>query len=138
LQHPDVLKLKEKIVFKVRDGFPFLLQKYGEEELRSKLAESDWNPLWSAYKREQEVKDRFAYLKGTVVERTPVKVELSEFYPLEALVAGVVWPSNVDVTKREQYLADDDFVNVFGVSKAAFKALPCFKRIQLKKEKNLF
>lgn len=138
LQHPELRRLKDKLITKVRDGFPYLLQKYGEEELKSKLDESDWNSLWSAFKREQEVKERFAYLKGTIVERTPVKVELSEFYPLEVLVAGVSWPTNVDVTKREQYLADDDFLKVFGMSKVAFRALPPIKRTELKKGKKLF
>lgn len=39
---------------------------------------------------------------------------------------------------QEEYLSDDDFKTVFGVSKAEFAAMPAWKRINAKKDKGLF
>jgi hypothetical protein len=47
-------------------------------------------------------------------------------------------PATVDPTKREEYLSDADFSTVFGMDRAAFTALPAWKRANAKKDKKLF
>jgi len=84
-------------------------------------------------------KERFSYLKGTILERKNIKItQLCDTYPLELLVEGVSWPSNVDVTKREQYLDDDAFYRVFKVTKEDFQKLAKHVKQRLKKEHGLF
>lgn len=41
------------------------------------------------------------------------------FYPLKCLVAGVSWPSDVDPSKREQYLNPSEFEETFGMTKVS-------------------
>ena len=60
------------------------------------------------------------------------------FYPLSSLLVGIAWADDVDPTRREQYLSDEDFYNVFRMEKTEFNALKTFKQIRLKKEKGLF
>lgn len=47
-------------------------------------------------------------------------------------------PEGIDMTRREQYLSDEEFNSVFGMSKDTFNALPKWKRIRSKKEVGLF
>ena len=47
-------------------------------------------------------------------------------------------PQGIDMTRREQYLSDEEFNTVFSMSKDAFNALPKWKRIRAKKEVGLF
>ena len=47
-------------------------------------------------------------------------------------------PEGIDMTRREQYLSDEEFNTVFSMSKDAFNALPKWKRIRAKKEVGLF
>ena len=47
-------------------------------------------------------------------------------------------PEGVDVGQLENYLQDDEFPKVFGVSYAEFMAMPKWKRDGKKKEKKLF
>lgn len=44
----------------------------------------------------------------------------------------------VDPSCREQYLDDKEFVEVFGMSKAAFSAQPKWKQVAARKAKELF
>jgi hypothetical protein len=57
---------------------------------------------------------------------------------LEMLVSGVRWPADVDPAAREQRLPDAQFEQLFGMRKAAFNALPAFKRSRLKQALGLF
>lgn len=59
-------------------------------------------------------------------------------YPLRALLAGVQWPADVDPKNREMHLSDADFLAVMGMEKASFHQLPKFKRVNKKKDTNLF
>lgn len=47
------------------------------------------------------------------------------------------WPDDVEIGKRESYLADDEFAEVFGMDKDAFGKLAGWKRNGLKKDKKL-
>ena len=44
----------------------------------------------------------------------------------------------IDPARKEDYLSDSDFASVFGMERAAFGALPAWKRLQKKKEVGLF
>ncbi|CAN0423941.1 unnamed protein product, partial [Ectocarpus sp. 12 AP-2014] len=44
----------------------------------------------------------------------------------------------VDPSCREQYLGDEEFVEVFGMSKADFAKQPKWKQVSAKKAKELF
>ena len=82
------------------------------------------------------------YRNGEVLERETVDLGNhdceSGFYPIEALVEGVLWPSDVVSTKREEYLSPNDFEIVFKMNKEAFLKLANHVKTRLKKEKKLF
>ena len=59
-------------------------------------------------------------------------------YPYNSLKQGMVWPEDIDVTKREQYLSDKEFESVFSMTKIAFGSLDKYKRVELKKKFKLF
>ena len=47
-------------------------------------------------------------------------------------------PAGVDAQRREDFLSDADFEGVFGIERGAFKRLPGWKRVQLRKKMLLF
>uniref|UniRef100_A0A8C1NEC0 Villin-1 n=1 Tax=Cyprinus carpio TaxID=7962 RepID=A0A8C1NEC0_CYPCA len=47
-------------------------------------------------------------------------------------------PDGVDATRKEDYLSNDDFNLIMGISRMDFYALPSWKQLNLKKEKGLF
>jgi len=47
-------------------------------------------------------------------------------------------PDSVDPLKKEEYLSDQEFVEVFDMSKEDFSTLPAWKKTNLKKSKHLF
>ncbi|KAI4878703.1 hypothetical protein NFI96_013479 [Prochilodus magdalenae] len=61
-------------------------------------------------------------------------------YPAEQLVNLQVeeLPTDVDPSKREEHLSDQDFALVLGVSRLNFYSMPVWKQQNLKKEKGLF
>nr|XP_034983611.1 villin-1 isoform X2 [Zootoca vivipara] len=61
-------------------------------------------------------------------------------YPLEKLmnVSAEELPSDVNPSRKEDYISDEDFLSVFGMSRQNFAALPQWKQQNLKKEKGLF
>jgi hypothetical protein len=52
-------------------------------------------------------------------------------------LASRPYPADVDVNFREQYLRDDEFVRVFGMSKADFNSIAKWRRQELKKRHHL-
>ncbi|XP_076003364.1 advillin [Genypterus blacodes] len=61
-------------------------------------------------------------------------------HPPEALIntlAGDL-PEGVDPTRKEKYLSDSDFSEVFGISKDEFASLPQWRQLNLKKDNGLF
>lgn len=126
--------------------YPVLVEKVGYEELKAAFQHhpEDFKLMEEKFKSTADSKARFAYLKGTIVEREKVEIDISSpdleegFYPYEALVGGIEWPAGIDVTNRESYLSNRDFESQFKMTKAAYEALPRFKRVRLKKELLLF
>ncbi|XP_051566056.1 villin-1-like [Myxocyprinus asiaticus] len=47
-------------------------------------------------------------------------------------------PDGVDPTRKEDYLSNDDFALIMGISRLDFYAMPAWKQLNLKKEKGLF
>ena len=58
-------------------------------------------------------------------------------YPLRVLQSKFI-PSDVDHSKKEDYLSDDEFKSVFKITKDEFAKSPQWKRKNLKKDANLF
>ncbi|CAD5116299.1 DgyrCDS5205 [Dimorphilus gyrociliatus] len=75
------------------------------------------------------VEDIFKMLKS--MERAR-----SGSYSLSELIAGNV-PEGVDLTRRESYLTDKDFEDVFSCSKEAFYSLSDWKQRQMKRQLKL-
>ncbi len=48
------------------------------------------------------------------------------------------FPKGVDPTKKEEYLDDDEFEKLFGMSRDAYTKLPLMKKKTLKKKLGLF
>jgi len=48
------------------------------------------------------------------------------------------YPASLDTSKKEAYLSDVEFVNVFGMSKSEFARQPKWKQEHMKKSKDLF
>nr|XP_056717075.1 villin-1 [Euleptes europaea] len=61
-------------------------------------------------------------------------------YPPEQLVnkPAEELPKDVNPSRKEDYLSEEDFVTIFGVSRQDFATLPQWKQQALKKEKGLF
>jgi len=49
-------------------------------------------------------------------------------YSYEMLKTGKAWPDDVDPTKRESYLTDDEFKTVFKMSKEDFYKKPTWRQ----------
>lgn len=81
------------------------------------------------------------YRGGKAIEREVCNIEHNAqtgYFPIAALLAGVSWPTNVNASKREEYLTADDFFKVFSMSKEDFKLLPMHVRVAMKKTKKFF
>lgn len=72
--------------------------------------------------------------------RSPRSVPLdATVLTLQQLQDGDLWRAmNIPPDRREQYLADTEFEAVFGMAKKTFEVLPRWRRIQKKKQYNLF
>lgn len=60
------------------------------------------------------------------------------FYCRRMLQAPGPFPIGVDCTRREDYLADNEFTSTFGVSRAVWNTFPAWKKISSKKSCGLF
>ncbi len=47
-------------------------------------------------------------------------------------------PPGIDATRKEEYLNEPEFQQVFGMDRDAFKKLPAWRQAQAKKKANLF
>lgn len=65
---------------------------------------------------------------------------VNETFPPEKLVNCVKedLPEGVDPTRKEEYLSNEDFTLVVGMSRMDFYAMPTWKQLNLKKSKGLF
>jgi paxillin len=62
----------------------------------------------------------------------------STFLSYSALKDNLFDKNEVDSSQKEMYLSDEDFVNMFKMSKSQFSAMPAWKKKQKKQEFNLF
>ena len=124
-----------------RDRFSYLHATYDQESLINMFGIEDLEKL-TAMMTERLNVERLARIRiGAEVERVaPSNSSPTEdgYYPIECLRSGVKWPSGVDPAKREQFLSPTDFETIFDMSKEKFEKLDKYKRIRLKKEKDLF
>ncbi|ELK35067.1 Advillin [Myotis davidii] len=102
--------------------------------------------IWSAGKSYEQLKeelgDAAAITRITADMRNTTLSLNSEikYYPIEVLLKNQnqELPEDVDPAKKENYLSEQDFVSVFGITRGQFAALPGWKQLQMKKEKGLF
>ncbi|XP_036152680.1 advillin isoform X2 [Myotis myotis] len=102
--------------------------------------------IWSAGKSYEQLKeelgDTAAIMRITADMRNTTLSLNSEikYYPIEVLLKNQnqELPEDVDPAKKENYLSEQDFVSVFGITRGQFAALPGWKQLQMKKEKGLF
>ncbi|XP_006909038.1 advillin isoform X1 [Pteropus alecto] len=102
--------------------------------------------IWSAGKSYEQLKeelgDAAAITRITADMRNTTLSLNSEpkYYPIEVLLKNQnqELPEDVDPAKKENYLTEQDFISVFGITRGQFAALPGWKQLQMKKEKGLF
>ena len=77
--------------------------------------------------------------KPTFKAPRPKSIECDqEYFPLAALQGPPEsLPTGVDARRREVHLSDTVFEETFGLSRAAFEALPKWRQQKLKKESSL-
>ena len=134
--------LKRKLESEIVDFYPF----YREREPREYIEECLGNVFLekceqALIEREQIKKTLVVSTKaGQIIERElyPLQGSQQGFYPYEALKQGMRWPDDVDVARREQYLTDTEFEDVFSMKKFEFNGLDKHKRLELKKKFKLF
>ncbi|XP_074125920.1 advillin [Sminthopsis crassicaudata] len=108
-----------------------------------------WDPhIWSEGKSYEQLKkelgdtDAIVRITADMNDASLLKTGGSEqkYYPIEVLLKNQQHelPKDVDPAKKENYLSDEDFVAVFGITRGKFAALPGWKQLNLKKEKGLF
>jgi hypothetical protein len=140
--NPSFQEIYDVALKELSSRYPMLLHKYGAEEMKLVFREEDRALFEKNLKEEEEIKHRFAYLKGEVIERESFVDKLDPrpdgTYPLEALLQGVMWPKGIDVAKREQYLSETEFQRIFKMSKDEFNKKDKHFRLRMKKEHGLF
>lgn len=94
--------------------------------------------MWSKGMSYEELKAKL----GSEAEAVDASEALDEWsgnkkYPYETLRDGPL-PETVDLSAKEQYLSDEEFEKVFGMTRAEFNALPKWKQNAKKKLVKLF
>nr|XP_028577335.1 advillin [Podarcis muralis]XP_028577336.1 advillin [Podarcis muralis] len=111
-----------------------------------------WDPYrWSEGKTYEQLKKELgdannivritADLNGASLTPKPGTFNSSNCptYPLEVLLSSQdELPEDVDPAKKENFLSAQDFLQVFGIPREKFAALPTWKQLNMKKEKGLF
>ncbi|XP_060118532.1 villin-1 [Heteronotia binoei] len=113
-----------------------------------------WDPLkWTDKKTYEELKaelgddSSLSELTSEIVEAKEIFTANTTFaklsvgtYPPEQLVnmPAEELPKDVNPSRKEDYLSEEDFITVFGVSRQDYATLPQWKQQALKKEKGLF
>jgi hypothetical protein len=117
------------------------LKRYSEEFVKDVLgAERFARASQLRTERLEAEKKLAAYRCGSAIE--PTKVEFKErgdgTFPLAALVAGVAWPEGVIPFQRELYLSDEEFAQVFNMSKVEWKEVDKVMKARIKKQHKLW
>lgn len=140
LSNPAFRCIAEFVMKGLNDKYPMLHEKYGIEEMKLIFSPEDLDHFEKERHVLLDIKNRLAYLKGTVIQPDIKDFKRTEegCYPIEALLQGAAWPSDVDPANREKYLSEVDFAKVFKMSKEDFYNKDKFMRMRLKKEYKLF
>jgi len=100
-----------------------------------------WDPeLWGKGKSYEELKAELAASGQSVtVSVKDVLQDLSTVKKFSyAQLTTEPLPEGVDLANKDQHLNDQEFQTVFGMDRAAFNALPAWKKANLKKKVKLF
>ena len=139
-------QLRYRLLTCARERFPMLLERVdgGADAMKKLLGERVFSMLLGELKATEKAKGHLTNMRsGSVLKPTKVVLQRGDsdggqYYPFEALVAGADWPEGVDPTKRESYLRDSDFTEVFGFSRAEFVQMDRHKQLFHKKRVRLF
>ncbi|RDD41012.1 Advillin [Trichoplax sp. H2] len=97
-----------------------------------------WDPnMWSGGKTYEELKKELHDANAGVELVDEALAKYSKKYTYTQLTIKP-YPEGVDPSEREKHLSDEEFHEVFGMSAAEYENLPQWKRVNLKKAKNLF
>ncbi|KAM9073182.1 advillin isoform 1-T1 [Megaptera novaeangliae] len=128
-------------------GTPILIIKQGFEPPIFTGWFLAWDPhIWSAGKSYEQLKEELgdaAAITRITADMRDTNLSLNsepKYYPVEVLLKNQSQelPEDVNPAKKENYLSEQDFVSVFGITRGQFAALPGWKQLQMKKEKGLF
>jgi hypothetical protein len=99
------------------------------------------DPEVKARYQEQEAAKRAEAAAAAAAANAPITAKVESTggpYTLKQLTCAKDFlPDDLDVSKKETYLPDEDFQELFKMDKEAFAALPAWKRLNLKKQHNL-
>ena len=126
-----------EVTINVKSGVPIPVPQEVDESLKSGCP-AGVDPTCT--KRSSLAKEEFV-AKAPVATTTTapvsaVKATDGSTHSLESLKSGC--PAGVDPTCKETYLDDATFKSIFNTDKAAFAALPKWKRDEQKKKAGLF
>jgi len=93
--------------------------------------------IWAGGKTFQELIEEVGRENAGIALLEDEAKKYTQTHPYDVLKRRIP-PEGVDVTKKEMYLAEEDFEQVFHMSKEDFLQLPEWKRINHKKEVGLF
>ncbi|XP_066865761.1 advillin isoform X3 [Kogia breviceps] len=128
-------------------GTPILIIKQGFEPPIFTGWFLAWDPhIWRAGKSYEQLKEELgdaAAITRITADMRDTTLSLNSepnYYPIEVLLKNhsQELPEDVNPAKKENYLSEQDFVSVFGITRGQFAALPGWKQLQMKKEKGLF
>ncbi|KAM7328302.1 hypothetical protein ACRRTK_012394 [Alexandromys fortis] len=105
-----------------------------------------WDQAGKSYEQlKKELGDTAAIVRITAdMKNATLSLNSNEsepkYHPIEVLrkSQNQGLPEDVNPAKKENYLSEQDFVSVFGMTRGQFTALPGWKQLQLKKERGLF
>lgn len=145
----ELIKLRDQSKMEIRKSFAAILKYYeGEEDVIAQIiGEEEFKALYDDLKEREEAKEAFSkYRRGSVLKKDSsaltqeeeILFETKRILPYRVLKTGTKWPSDIDTTKREHYLSDEEFSSVFGMDRAAFDKLYSYNKTIIKKEKQMF
>jgi hypothetical protein len=146
----NVQGLREHWALEIEKAFRALLTYYDEDKwvIADILGDTYYTELKTKLEeRERGLKQFDKYRRGSVMEKDDSLLSAEEMQryrndgvlPYRVLKAGTKWPDGVVASRREEYLSEGEFERVFGMTRAAFKAIPFTDaRKTLKQNKGLF
>jgi gelsolin len=76
----------------------------------------------------------------SVIQQSSSMENPKQTYSYEQLKmsSGSSFPSEIDISKREMYLSDEEFKELFNMNKVEFSKLPEWRKKRLKQDLNLW